>query len=247
MPNGLGAVILAVATISTVYFGLNNMLKDLKWVGPMIIIFILTIAGVTAIMGWENFAEGLRIIDSKQYDIVQVGDGNPFASGASYGGFVILWFATFLAELGAKNNVKEVNTGMLISTIAIFGAAAVCCVALIANINETWNVGIPALALARQIHPIFASVFAVIIYLGIFSSACSLLWTGVRKVSEDGTKGYKIATIVGGIIGLIVACLVPYKGVLNVIYGLNGYLGFILVAFMIVKDLRVFIVETRSK
>lgn len=241
MPNGLGAVILAVAAISTVYFGLNNMLKVLKWVGPMIIILILTIAGVTAIMGWGNFAEGLMIVDSKQYDIVQVGDGNPFASGASYGGFVILWFATFLAELGAKNNVEEVNTGMVISAIAIFGAAAICCVALIANINETWDVGIPALVLARKIHPIFASVFAVIIYLGIFTSACPLLWTSVRKVSEDGTKGYKIATIVSGIIGLIVASLVPYKGVLNVIYGLNGYLGFILVAFMIVTDLRMFI------
>lgn len=247
MPNGMGAVILAVAVIATVYFGLNSMLKVLKWVGPAIILLILFITGVTAVVGWENFAEGLHIVDSKQYDIVQVGDGNPFASGASYGGFVILWFAAFLAELGAKHNVKEVNTGMAISTVAIFGAAAVCCIALIANIHETWNVGIPALVLARQIHPAFASIFAVIIYLGIFSSACPLLWTGVRKVSEDGTKGYKIATVVGGIIGLVVACLVPYKGVLNVIYGLNGYLGFILVAFMIAKDVKVFIADKKSK
>ena len=247
MPNGMGAVILAVAVITTVYFGLNSMLKVLKWVGPVIIFLILFITSITAVMGWENFAEGLQIVDNKQYDIVQVGDGNPFASGASYGGFVILWFATFLAELGAKNNVKEVNIGMAISTFAIFGAAAVCCIALIANIHETWNVGIPALVLARQIHPAFASIFAVIIYLGIFSSACPLLWTGIRKVSEDGTKRYKVATIVGGIIGLAVACLVPYKGVLNVIYGLNGYLGFILVAFMIVKDVRVFIAEQKLR
>lgn len=37
----------------------------------------------------------------------------------------------------------------------------------------------------------------------------------------------------------MIACYVPYRPLLNVIYGLNGYLGFILVAFMIVNDIKV--------
>lgn len=241
MPNGVGAIILAISTIVTIYFGLDNMIKVLKWIGPIIIILIIGIAGISAIISWENFSIGLKAIDENKYDIAQIGDGNPFAAGASYGGFVILWFATFLAELGTKHNVKEVNVGMVISAIAIFGAAAICCIALIANINDTCNVGIPALVLARNIHPFLASFFAIIIYLGIFTSACPLLWTGIRKISEDGTIRYKVATILGGVIGLFVACVVPYKGVLNVIYGLNGYLGFILVAFMIIKDIKTLI------
>jgi uncharacterized membrane protein YkvI len=132
---------------------------------------------------------------------------------------------------------------MLLSTVAIFGAAAICCVSLISNIHTTWNVGIPALVLANQIHPLFASLFAIIIYLGIFSSACPLLWTGVRKISVDGTTRYKVITVFAGLLGLIVSCAVPYKGILNIIYGLNGYLGFILIAFMIVKDARSFILK----
>lgn len=238
MPNGVGAVVLAIASIATVYFGLNNMLKVLKYIGPIIIVLIIAIASVSAIMNWDDFVIGLEAIDENKYDIVQIGDGNPFAAGASYGGFVILWFATFIAELGAKHNVKEVNVGMGISAIFIFGAATICCIALIANINETWNVGIPALVLARSIHPMLASIFAIIIYLGIFTSACPLLWTGIRKISEDGSTRYKLATVIGGVVGLIVACMVPYKGILNIIYGLNGYLGFVLVAFMIIKDIR---------
>ena len=154
-------------------------------------------------------------------------------------------FAAFLAEIGGKNKVNEVNLGMLLSTVAIFGAAAICCVSLISNIHTTWNVGIPALVLANQIHPLFASLFAIIIYLGIFSSACPLLWTGIRKVSVDGTTRYKVITVIGGLLGLIVSCVVPYKGILNIIYGLNGYLGFILIAFMIVKDARSLILKKR--
>ena len=55
----------------------------------------------------------------------QVGNGNPFLSGASYGGFVILWFAAFLAEIGAKNKLEDVNIGTILSAIFIFGTAAV--------------------------------------------------------------------------------------------------------------------------
>ena len=101
--------------------------------------------------------------------------------------------------------------------------------------------GIPALVLAKSIHPLLATVFTVIIFFGIYTSACPLLWTGIRVISTDGTKLYKILIIVGGIVGSMIACFVPYRPLLNVIYGLNGYLGFILVAFMLVNDLKLLI------
>ena len=151
---------------------------------------------------------------------------------------MILWFAAFLSKIGANHNKREVNAGMLLSTIAIFAAATVCCVALIANIDSTWNVGIPALVLAKSIHPLLATVFTVIIFFGIYTSACPLLWTGVRALATDGTAKYKVMIILGGILACLIACFVPYRPLLNVLYGLNGYLGFILIAFMIVNDIR---------
>ena len=36
----------------------------------------------------------------------------------------------------------------------------------------------------------------------------------------------------------MIACFVPYKGLINVLYGLNGYLGFLLVLFMIIYDIK---------
>lgn len=238
LANGVGAVILTVAVIITAVFGLDGILKALSKIAPLIIIFILVIATYAAVVSADNFANGLELIDKGHFEITQVGDGNPVASGASYGGFVILWFAAFLAEIGAKNKLKEVNAGMLLSSIAIFGVAVVCCIALIANVEQTWNVGIPALVLAQLISPTFAEAFAVIIFLGIYTTAVPLLWTGIRKISEDGSTKYKLLTIIGGIIGCVIACFFPYKGLLNILYGMNGYLGFMLVAFMLVHDIR---------
>lgn len=85
------------------------------------------------------------------------------------------------------------------------------------------------------------AVIYVYTNLSFISNACPLLWTGIRVISTDGTKLYKILIIVGGIVGCMIACFVPYRPLLNVIYGLNGYLGFILIAFMIVNDLRLWL------
>lgn len=240
LPVGVGAVVLAILVILTTVLGLNGILKTLGKIGPVIIAMILLVSVVTAITGAPNLGKNMVAVDAGTYSDVmkQVGGGNPFASGASYGGFVILWFAAFLAEIGAKNKLNEVNTGMGLSTVFIFGSAAICCLALIGHIDVTAAADIPALVLAKQISPILAQAFAIIICAGIYTSAVPLLWTGVRKVAKEGTTKYKVTTIVGGILGCVIACFVPYKGLINVLYGLNGYLGFILVFFMIVYDIK---------
>lgn len=150
-PFGVGAVTLTVLVVVTVVFGLQGIVNALSKIGPIIIAMILLVSVVTSVTGWGNFAGNLTKIDQGTYaDVMQqVGGGNPLASGASYGGFVILWFAAFLSELGAKNKLKDVNIGMLLSAIFIFFAAGVCCVALIGHIDATAAADIPALVLAE--------------------------------------------------------------------------------------------------
>ena len=45
-------------------------------------------------------------------------------------------------------------------------------------------------------------------------------------------------TVADGVLDCVIACLVPHAPVLNVLYGLNGYLGFALMAFMMVHNVK---------
>lgn len=238
LPTGVGAIALTMLVVITAVFGLDGILKALSKVGPIIIMMILVVSSITAVTGIPNVAENMKAVDAGLYSDVmkQVGNGNPIASGASYGGFVILWFAAFLSEIGANNKLETVNFGMLMSSLFIFGAASVCSIALIGHIDLIATADIPALILANQISPYIAQAFAIIICAGIYTSAVPLLWTGVRKIAKEGTMKYKITTFLGGSIGCVIACFVPYKGLINVLYGLNGYLGFILMFFMVAYD-----------
>lgn len=248
LPMGFGAVVLTALVISTVVFGLDGILKTLSKIGPILIALILLVSVIATITGFGDLQANMEAVDSGKYSAVmkQVGNGNPVLSGASYGGFVILWFAAFLAEIGAQNKLREVNCGMLLSTLFIFGTAILCCYALIGHIDKTAAVDIPALVLASQISPILAQIFAVIICAGIYTSAVPLLWTGIRKIAKEGTIRYSVATIVCGCLGCVIACFVPYKGLINILYGLNGYLGFVLVFFMIVYDLKTHMSKKRE-
>jgi hypothetical protein len=60
----------------------------------------------------------------------------------------------------------------------------------------------------------------------------------VEKREKEGTKKYKLYTVVLGVIGCVIACFLPYRALVNVLYGINGYLGFALVAFMLIYDTR---------
>lgn len=240
LPNGVGAVVLTIAVVATVVFGLDGIVGALGKIGPIIIVLILIVTIYNTATGISGFSAGKAAIDAGEFGdtISQVGNGNPVMSGASYGGFVVLWFATFLAEIGAKNKLKNVNTGMILSSLFIFGATTLCCLALISYIYETAPADIPALILAGHIHPVFAQIYAIIVFCGIYTTAVPLLWTGISKVSREGTPRYKIFVFIGAAIGCVVACFIPYKGLVNILYGLNGYLGFILIAFMIIYDIR---------
>lgn len=83
LPNGVGAVVLAILVIETTIFGLDGILKSLSKIGPVIILMILIVSIITAISGAPDLSSNIAAVDSGTYSDVmkQVGRGNPFASG----------------------------------------------------------------------------------------------------------------------------------------------------------------------
>lgn len=249
LPNGVGAVIITVAVIATVIFGLDGIVNALGKLGPIIVILILITAGVTVFNSIGGYEQGIQDMERMVADgtVATVGGNplsevapwsNPIFAALSYSGFVIMWFAAFMSELGAKNKLAEVNTGVIASIICIAAAAILCSLALICTASESCVEPIPALVMANNIHPIFGSIYAIIVFAGIYTTSVPLLWTGISKLAPEGTPKYRALVVIGGIVGCLIACFVPYQGLVNFIYGTLGYVGFILVFFMVIYDIR---------
>ena len=124
----------------------------------------------------------------------------------------------------------------------------------IANINTpledgsayVWNADIPNLILAMKIWKPFSAIFAIVVFAGIYTTAVPLLYNPASRFAKEGTSRFKILTVVLAVVGLIVGLFLPFRTLVNVIYVLNGYVGAVLILFMIKKNITDFLAKRKK-
>ena len=230
----VGAIIMAVLSGGTVAFGLKNIVKILGKIGPVVVIISIFLGLYAIFTNFGGLAEGHAIVGELQKTKAST---NWFFSSLSYIGFCMLWLTAFVAALGKQANSKK-EGGLGIFLLGFTLAVIIVSLGLLANIKELANSQIPSLILAAKIHPAFATVFSIIVIAGIYTTAVPLLWTASsRVVSDDTTTKFKISTIVLAAIGCFIGLKVPFDKLVNVVYVLNGYVGFLLFFIMLVKSI----------
>lgn len=252
LPPWAGAVILTVLAAVTVAGGLNSLVDAIGAVGPIIVIVCILIGVITCINDGSHIAEGLEIIRTGAYagatadETIKNAGPNWLVSGLSYAGFTLLWFASFTAALGSKNKKKELNIGIIAGTLTVCLAIGFISFGQIANINTplsgtdntfVWNADIPDLILAMKIWEPFSAIFAVVIFGGIYTTAVPLLYNPASRFAKEGTPRFKILTVILAVVGLLVGLFLPFRTLVNIIYVLNGYVGAVLILFMIKKNI----------
>lgn len=235
LPPVVGAAIIAVLACVTVMFGLNKLVDIIGTIGPIIIIMCL-IAGIVGIVNGDmTIAQADAAIPTLN---VPAAADNWFMSMVSYLGFGMLWFAPFLSQIGKKEKVSRnaqfgVIAGMAILTLAILLVG----IALIKNISLTALSQVPLLAVLQKFSPVLATIFSVVIFAGIYTTACPLLWTPCDRLAKEGTTKYKIITVVLAVAGCAIGLFAPYSKIVNIVYAVNGKVGFVLLAFIIYKNI----------
>lgn len=123
----------------------------------------------------------------------------------------------------------------VISSIALVIANLIIGFAILSRIDLVGSLQIPNLFLAAEIWKPLAYVFGLLIFAAIFTSACPLLWTASARFADEGTRKFKILTAIFAVIGLVIALYIPFNVLMNYIYVINGYLGFIVLIGMIIR------------
>ena len=232
----IGAVIIAALAGLTVMLGLNKRVDIIGKIGPAIIVLCLLAGLVGIINGNLSFQEAEVLIPGSG---IIAASGTWWGSMISYLGFGMLWFAPFLAAIGKEErNPKDAQYGTIMGVLVLTLAVLIVGSALIKNIDLVGASQIPLLLILHQSSPFLATVFSVVIFAGIYTTACPLLWTPVNRVAKEGTNTYKIAAIVLAAAGCVIGLVAPYAAIVNFIYAVNGKVGFLLVALVIIKNIR---------
>ncbi|MEG1602534.1 MAG: hypothetical protein RRY12_04535 [Cloacibacillus sp.] len=233
MSPAVGAILMMVLSVATVLFGLGKIVDIIGSIGPLIVVIAIGV-GLAAIMtNPGGVSEGARLVTSGELQITRVGS-NWFMAGVSYVGFCMLWLAAFLAAMGTKaNSKKEAVLGTTLGAIGFVLGAIILMMGLLTGVKDLYASDIPSLIIAEKIWPPLAGIFSVIILAGIYTTAVPLLWSvSARFAQEKTTKFYGLTAGLAAV-ACFVALKLPFRQIVNIIYGINGYVGILLIFFML--------------
>ncbi len=246
IPSVVGSLIIAVLAGITVTFGLHKMLNVLGVIGPVIIIFSLVGSIIGIIFGSTGVSNGIGLATSGKYDLISAGD-TWWKACYSYLGFGMMWFAAFFAAIGkTEKNVKDAKLGNILFNILMALMIILAALSLFANLGIVQGTEVPILAFLNHISPVLGMIYSLSIFFAIYTTACPLLWTPVQRLAKDGTRKYKILALVLMAIGTFIGLAVPFSALMNYVYVINGYVGGILILFIIIKRTRIRIAKNKN-
>lgn len=238
LPVYLGSGAIALLSMVTLLLGLNRIVDVIGGIGPVIIAMTIFIAVATLINKSSGIYEGAKIIPT-----LELLKASPHwaLSAVLYVGLSALGLASFLPAVGTTiKKDKEIVCAAMLGPVFFSGGLIVVSLALISNIVAVNGQMIPIMVLASQVLPIYGEIFAIIIFLGIYSTATPLLWTVCARFSEEKTRKYKILVITLTSVGFFGGMVLPFDKLINRIYPTFGYAGMVFLTFAIAKDVGIF-------
>ncbi|KZK76879.1 hypothetical protein PsW64_04724 [Pseudovibrio sp. W64] len=242
LPTIVGGSLIAVLAFVTVIMGLNRIVDIIGKLGPVIagIAILLGLVSIFSNLGNLTPADVTPLIESKVSEgVVLQASSNWFFAALNYVGFCMLLLGAFMAAIGSETSSDtEVKAGGILGAMLFSGAIMVVALGLMGQLNNVAGTQIPMLVLATDVSPVIASAFSFVIIAGIYTTTAPLLWNVSARITPEGTSKSKMVTagltLIGGAIGLFI----PFDQLLNVVYVVNGYVGIVLLGFMIVKHMR---------
>ena len=240
-PTWLGGLAMGAITLSTLLLGFNRLVDIVGSIGPVLTVLAICIGIAGIIMAPEGLARFPEELPTLLADgkIMQASD-NWFTACASYVGFCMMWLAVFMTNLGkTANSKKEACLGAGLGVLLFCLAVLALMLGLSAHLGDVAGSQIPTLVLVEKLHPSLALAFAIVVFVAIFTTAAPLLWTPAKRFAPDeGSVKHRVLLIVLGVSGTLIGLTIPFDRLINVVYVINGYVGFLLFFLMLATDLR---------
>ncbi|MCI2062414.1 MAG: hypothetical protein LKJ83_06545 [Eubacteriaceae bacterium] len=235
-PTWVGAAIIAGLCCLTSLFGLKNIVNVISKIGPVLILIALVVSLITVVQGITSgsLIEGARIVAEGKIKHMQASNSWLIA-GVILATSTILWYPNFAVELKQENKMKDLMIGQIIGNGLVGGAEILMALAMIANIAVVAKLNVPFLYIASQIFSGFGAIYAIMIFMALFTTTCPLLWSSITPFAKDGTKKYKILIVAGTVIGFVVAMVVPYDVIMNYVWVISGWVGLGVTIIMVLR------------
>lgn len=228
----IGSLLMALFVVVTLMLNAESIIKMLAALMPYLlgIIFILLIYSLFTM---EYSIDELNAIAKSQPSATP----HWFSGAVIYVSYNIAAGAAMLIVMGGTaTNRKVARRGGALGGIILGLLILLINIALFVKMDIVAGVEMPTLELAKQIHPIVGIIMSFVLLAMIYSTAVGTLYVlAVRIVKPDRTA-FKVIVNLLCIIGFAIS-LIGFTTLISKLYVMMGYLGIVLILFILISAL----------
>ena len=233
MPAWAGSALCAVLVVLTAFLDFDRIMKVIGVFTPMIVLAITVLTVYALARPHPGLAE-LDAIASR----VPPALPNLWLSTINYFALCVVGGIAMAFVLGGSVlRIGEARRAGRVGGIIIALVVGADALALYLNLDRVWDVNVPALEIARSIHPAFAFVYTLIIFALIYNTVFSLFYSTARRFSGGSTTRMRLVLV--GVVALgYAASFMGFKKLVGAMYPIIGYLGIALLGVLVLGWIR---------
>jgi len=233
MPFWVGAFLCTALTIVVSFLDFKKIIGVIGVFTPMILVMIAVIF-MTNVLGrhWD-FTEMNRISQTIQSPFPSV-----WMSVVNY--FAVCVMSAIAMAFVMGGSIFKINEaeksgawgGFMVGVIFF-----ITTLILFANSDKVVKSDVPMLAIAKEVNPIFATLYAFVIFGLIFNTVFSLYYALGKRFAAGSEKRFKFFVTAFSLSGFLVSFM-GFRQLVAVMYPIIGYMGLLMLVVLVVASYR---------
>lgn len=233
MPFWVGAFLCTVLTIVVSFLDFKKIIGVIGVFTPVILVMIALIF-MTNVLGrhWE-FSEMNRISQTIQSPFPSV-----WMSVVNY--FAVCVMSAIAMAFVMGGSIFKINEaeksgawgGFMVGVIFF-----ITTLILFANSDKVVKSDLPMLAIAKEVNPIFATLYALVIFGLIFNTVFSLYYALGKRFAAGSEKRFKFFVTAFSLSGFVVSFM-GFRQLVAVMYPIIGYMGLLMLVVLVIASYR---------
>lgn len=234
IPGIAGNILLALITIIVVCLNIEKVISAIGLVTPFLILAVIIIAGYSLSTMDGTFAQMQEAAENAQ----KAAASNWVMGSLLYVSYNIAAGAAMLAVMGGSvKDEKTAGLGGIIGGLGLGILIFIINIGMFAKFDSISDVDMPMLYLANEISPVFGAIMSIVLLGMIFNTAVGMLYAFTARISQTDAPKFKVLVVICGI-AAFGASFIGFITLVGTVYPSMGYLGFTLIAAIIIAWFR---------
>ncbi|MGN1402338.1 MAG: hypothetical protein ACI4XL_12650 [Bacillus sp. (in: firmicutes)] len=223
IPAFYGALVMVVLAVLTLLLKTNKIISIISSFTPILLVFMVIVAAYSVTTNGIDFSE-MRMYANAD----ETAASHWIVSALLYVSFNIGVGFSMLSVIGGSTaDKKQAARGGILGGFLLGLLLVLINIGMMADFKNVQAVPMPTLHLANSLSPVFGSLLAILLFAMIYNTCVGMFYAFTARFIRAETKLFKSSVVVVGATGFGLS-FAGFTTLVNTIYPLMGYLGFIL-------------------